>query len=58
MFRGLEAHNGGWPMSSVTIGLDLGDRYSGYCVLDSEARILEEGRVRTTPEALGGWFAR
>ena len=43
-------------MASVTIGLDVGDRYSRFCVLDDEGRVIEEGRVRTTPEALARRF--
>lgn len=39
-------------MESVTIGVDLGDRHSRYCVVDEAARVVEEGRVRTTPEGL------
>ena len=34
-------------MTSVTIGLDVRDRYSRMCVLDSKGRVMEEGRVRT-----------
>jgi transposase len=40
-----------------TIGVDLGDRYSTYCVLDhgtGEER--ERGRLRTTPTAFEGFF--
>src|SRR5262245_17259575 len=36
----------------VTIGIDLGDRYSHFCVLDPGGAILEEGRVATSPPAL------
>jgi len=36
--------------SKVTIGLDLGDKYSHHKMLDSEGNLLEEGRIRTTPE--------
>ena len=36
----------------ITVGLDLGDRYSHICVLDNQGEILEEGRVRTTEAAL------
>lgn len=36
----------------ITVGLDLGDRFSHFCVLDGEGAVLEEDRVRTTPEAL------
>jgi len=35
-----------------TIGIDLGDRFSRYCVLNSEGEVIEEGRVRTQEEAL------
>jgi len=36
----------------LTIGLDLGDRNSWYCVLDETGRIQQEQRVRTTAKAL------
>jgi transposase len=36
----------------LTIGLDLGDRTSCYCVLDETGRIVLEQRVSTTPKAL------
>jgi len=35
-----------------TIGLDLGDRWSRYCVLDQNGVIVEEDRVRTSVAAL------
>ena len=38
------------------IGIDLGDRWSHYCVLDQAGTVLEEDRVRTTPEALSAKF--
>jgi len=42
----------------VTAGLDLGDKYSYLCLLDTDgAEVIEEGRVRTTPEALRRRFA-
>ncbi len=37
---------------NVTIGIDLGDRYSRFCVLDESGEIAEEGRVVTTVTAL------
>ena len=40
------------PTSESTIGLDLGDRWSRYCVIDSRGVVVKEDRVRTTPEAL------
>jgi hypothetical protein len=41
------------PNPSMTVGIDLGDKYSYLCVLDTESgEVIEEGRLRTTPEAL------
>jgi hypothetical protein len=34
----------------LTIGLDLGDRSSCYCVLDESGRIVMEQKVSTTGE--------
>lgn len=39
-----------------TIGLDVGDRTSQLCRLDSEGEILEEARVSTTKQMLGHRF--
>ncbi len=36
----------------VTVGLDLGDKYSYLYALDADGEFLEEGRLRTTPDAL------
>jgi transposase len=36
----------------TTIGLDVGDRHSVFCVLDARCKVLEEGRVATTPKAI------
>ena len=37
----------------MTVGLDLGDKYSYLCVLDTESgELVEEGRLRTTPDDL------
>ena len=42
---------------SETIGVDLGDRYSTFCVLDqATGEELERGRLRTSPEAFEGFF--
>ncbi len=30
-------------VQKLTIGIDLGDRYSHYCVLDKGGEVLEEG---------------
>jgi transposase len=31
-----------------TVGVDLGDRFSRYCVLSEDGEVMEEGRVRTS----------
>src|SRR5580692_8771221 len=36
----------------LTTGLDLGDRWSNYCVLDEAGEILLEQKLATTPEAV------
>jgi transposase len=40
----------------LTIGLDLGDRSSCYCVLDESGRIVMEQKVSSTPKALQAAF--
>ena len=42
----------------LTIGLDLGDRWSCYCVLDEAGEILLEQKVATTPEAMKQIFEK
>jgi transposase len=40
----------------LTIGLDLGDRSSWYCVLDEAGEVVLEQRLGTTPKASRfGW---
>jgi transposase len=42
----------------TTAGLDLGDKYSYLCIIDQHSgEVIEEGRLRTTPEALKRRFA-
>jgi transposase len=42
----------------MTAGLDLGDKYSYLCLIDTRSgEVIEEGRLRTTPEALRRRFA-
>jgi transposase len=42
----------------MTAGLDLGDKYSYLCLIDTQSgEVMEEGRLRTTPEALGRRFS-
>ncbi|HVI79681.1 MAG TPA: hypothetical protein VM715_16230 [Candidatus Acidoferrum sp.] len=42
--------------SNLTIGLDLGDRSSCYCVLDESGRMVMEQKVSTTAKALEAAF--
>ena len=40
------------PQPSVTIGIDVGDRYSHLCLLDTETgEVIEESRITTSPVA-------
>jgi transposase len=39
-----------------TIGLDLGDRFSHYCMLNGDGEAVETGRIQTTEEALRRHF--
>src|SRR5919112_6444003 len=42
----------------MTSGLDIGDRYSYLCLIDTDGgEVVEEGRLRTTPEAFRRRFA-
>ena len=36
----------------LTIGLDLGDRFSWYCVLNGAGEVVLEQKLATTPKAL------
>ena len=42
----------------LTIGLDLGDRWSFYCVLDEAGQIILEQKLPTTPEAMKQTFGK
>jgi transposase len=42
----------------LTIGLDLGDRSSWYCVLDEAGSIVSEQKLSTTPKAMKEGFGR
>ena len=49
--------DGSKERTKMTAGLDLGDKYSHLCLLDTESgELIEEGRMRTTPEALSRHF--
>jgi hypothetical protein len=40
----------------LTVGVDLGDRWSRYCVLDPQGQILEEDTIATTGPAFRKLF--
>jgi transposase len=43
-------------MPNLTIGIDLGDQWSQFCLLDPDGALLEEGRVRSTRSAFQARF--
>ena len=45
------------PTRPITVGIDLGDRFSRYCVVSEEGEVMEEGRIPTTAAALKRHFA-
>jgi transposase len=50
--------DGSREQPKMTAGLDLGDRYSYLCLIDTEsAEVIEESRLRTSSEALRRRFA-
>jgi len=42
----------------LTIGVDLGDRWSNYCVLEEAGEVLLEQKLATTPEAMKQTFEK
>src|SRR5260370_28995137 len=50
--------NGIFKEGKLTIGVDLGDRWSSCCVLDEAGEIILEQKVATTPEAMKQAFAK
>lgn len=41
----------------LTVGLDLGDRSSFYCVLNGAGEVILEERVATSPEAMRAYHS-
>jgi transposase len=48
--------NGTTTASGLTVGIDLGDQWSQFCLLDAQGTIGEEGRVRSTRSAFQARF--
>jgi hypothetical protein len=42
----------------LTIGMDLGDRYTYYCVLDEAGEVVVEQKLATTKQAMKQVFSR
>src|SRR5688572_593132 len=50
--------DGSSEQPQMTAGLDIGDKYSYLCLIDTQnGEVVEEGRLRTTPEDLRRRFA-
>jgi transposase len=50
--------DGSSEQPKMTAGLDLGDKYSYLCLIDTQSgEIMEEGRLRTSPEAFRRRFS-
>jgi transposase len=43
--------------TGITIGVDLGDKWSQLCVLDGHGEVCEEGRIATTAQAMRKRFS-
>ena len=39
--------------TTLTIGIDLGDRKSHVCVLDADGQVIEESQIATKPTTAG-----
>ena len=44
-------------LDRLTVGVDLGDQWSHYCILGLEGETLAEGQLRTTPQDVTEFFA-
>ena len=43
-------------LDRLTVGVDLGDQWSHYCILGLEGETLAEGQLRTTPADVAEFF--
>src|SRR5687767_524168 len=43
-------------LSGLTVGVDLGDKWSSYCIVGLEGETLTEGQLRTTQEDVAEFF--
>jgi transposase len=54
--RELPKMEAGCAKPEMTVGLDMGDRYSHYCLLNADRQVVEEGRMQSTEAALRRHF--
>jgi transposase len=54
--RELPKMEAGCAKPEMTVGLDMGDRYSHYCLLNADGQVVEEGRMQSTEAALRRHF--
>jgi transposase len=40
----------------ITVGIDLGDRWSHYCMLNADGEVVEQGRVASTEAGIRRQF--
>jgi transposase len=50
--KAAQGREAGKDKPEMTMGLDLGDRYSHYCLLDEEGEVVDQGRIRSTEAGL------
>jgi hypothetical protein len=43
-------------LDRLTVGVDLGDKWSSYCILGLDGEVLAEGQLRTTQQDLEEFF--
>jgi hypothetical protein len=43
-------------LDRLTVGVDLGDKWSSYCILGLEGEALAEGQLRTTQQDIAEFF--
>ena len=56
--QAVQSAAGPHPHAGNTIGIELGDHWSRYCVLDASGTIVEEDRVRITADAMREKFGK
>jgi hypothetical protein len=50
--------NENFKQPKLTIGLDLGDRFSHYCILDEAGKVILEHHLPTTPKGIHQVFRK